>query len=78
MVFAVAGQSAFRDGRLAAADQTARAERYATCAIELLNRAREQGYFKKAENLASLHEGPEWKELHKRDDFKKFFAEVAK
>jgi tetratricopeptide (TPR) repeat protein len=76
-VFALAGLGALRDVRLAAADQTALAERYATRAIELLERARELGYFKKAENRANLNEEPEWNELKNRDDFKKFWAEVG-
>ena len=75
-VFAGAVPIALHDDGLSAADQTALAEKYAVRAIALLNRARTLGHFKTAENRASLNEAPEWKELRKRDDFKKLCAQV--
>ena len=69
---ALAAPAALKDSNLSLADQNATADRYIARALESLRRAKEDGFFKYAENRTLLDNLPEWNWLRRREEFKTF------
>ena len=71
-VHSLASETARNDSNLSPADRSQLAEEYATRALNFLNQARANGYFKNAVNIVPLKMDDDFAPLRKRADFGQF------
>src|SRR5262249_2070621 len=77
-VFALAGESAAKDGALTPQDQQSLADRYGIRAVGLLRNARKAGYFNIAANRIKLAKDTDLEAVRPRPDFQKLRDELGK
>src|SRR5262249_5246098 len=75
-IYSLASAAALEDDRLAAADQQSLAEQYATRSVQLLQKARTDGFFQTSGYVGYLSQDSDFKPLSERDDFQKLIRQL--
>jgi tetratricopeptide (TPR) repeat protein len=76
-VYAVCSLAVGQDAELPSTERSSLAERYAVHAVELLTKARADGYFQVSAKIKHMNSDPDLEPLRAREDFKKLVKELA-